>query len=114
MQPQTAFESEGEQNRARDSTGVPGTWHGKGSMLKARGAARLSLASLPMDCLLTDVARAACEDPEQRVQLLHSSPAHLVQPAASCAQALSCRFVTRCYRISFIFSNASWSSGTQM
>lgn len=72
---------------------MPGTGHRKGSVLKARGAARLSLASLPMGCLLTDVARAACEDPEQPVQLLHPSSAS----AASSAQTLSCGFVTRCY-----------------
>lgn len=66
-----------EQSRAGQSTAR--FLAGKGRRAGGSGADSLPCL-LPMGCLLTDVARAACEDPEQRVQLLRSSPAHLLQP----------------------------------
>lgn len=75
---------------------MPGTWQEKGSTLKARCAASLSLASLPLPLARSpaDVAGAACAAPRAALRR-RSAPAQCVSCRLPCLNAV----VKICYQV---------------
>lgn len=74
---QTAFGSEWGQKIAQESTGTPGTWHEKESMLRARCAASLSLSPR---LLARRRGRGSGRRTQGSARALGSSPTCPVQP----------------------------------